>query len=429
MPSDEELHRLASERAQLVKAREQAATAADTADDSARELAASDMTITVLDAETKARTRVTKAETERDAKKTQLSDMRTRLEDSKGVKELKADVTKAVELAAALTAAIDADELATEASISAMTNLDDLEADEQRLRAEFGEARDHLSTLSPPRPGQESLLADWTRLTTWAAAKATELLKAHTDESTRATTLRERYVTTKTSVFDLAEPLRSEDDGLGDSPLPIELHTFVLRLHERALSRVDEVEENRDRRIELKDQIDRLKEDRAVATELGSLLTVRGFERWLLEEVIADLVQGATARLLDLSGGQYSLATEGIEIRVRDHHNADELRDVKSLSGGETFLASLALALGLADALAEMASDASPVLDSIFLDEGFGTLDPETLDVVAAAIEELGATGRMVGIVTHIRELADRMPTRFEVSKGATSSTVERVDV
>ena len=56
-------------------------------------------------------------------------------------------------------------------------------------------------------------------------------------------------------------------------------------------------------------------------------------------------------------------------------------------------------------------------LESIFLDEGFGTLDPDTLDVVAAAIEELGSSGRMVGVVTHIRELADRMPVRFEVTK------------
>ncbi len=68
-------------------------------------------------------------------------------------------------------------------------------------------------------------------------------------------------------------------------------------------------------------------------------------------------------------------------------------------------------------------------MESIFLDEGFGTLDPDTLDVVATAIEELGASGRMVGLVTHIRELADRMPVRLEVAKTSGAATVERVEV
>ena len=83
--------------------------------------------------------------------------------------------------------------------------------------------------------------------------------------------------------------------------------------------------------------------------------------------------------------------------------------------------------LALSDSHADLAPEGAPGLDSLFLDEGFGTLDPETLDVTAAAIEELGASGRMVAIVTHIRELAERMPLRFEVTKSPTTSTVTRV--
>jgi exonuclease SbcC len=64
----------------------------------------------------------------------------------------------------------------------------------------------------------------------------------------------------------------------------------------------------------------------------------------------------------------------------------------------------------------------------VLLDEGFGTLDPEALDVVAGVIEELGAAGRMVGIITHIRELADRVPLRFEVIPAAGTSTIRRVE-
>lgn len=158
------------------------------------------------------------------------------------------------------------------------------------------------------------------------------------------------------------------------------------------------------------------------------LLKSSGFEQWLMEEVVQALVERASERLLELSGGQYSIESEDMDFEVRDHRNGDELRDARTLSGGETFLASLALALALADSLHAMAPEGTPELESLFLDEGFGTLDPETLDVVAAAIEELGASGRMVGIITHIRELAERMPVRFEVTKEATSSVVARVE-
>ena len=148
-----------------------------------------------------------------------------------------------------------------------------------------------------------------------------------------------------------------------------------------------------------------------------------------MEAALEELCDGATDRLLALSGGRYSLVMDDREFLVRDHHHADEVRSVRTLSGGETFLASLALALALAEATAELAPAGAPTIESIFLDEGFGTLDPETLDTVAAAIEELGASGRMVAVVTHIRELADRMPVRLEVRRGATGSTVRRADL
>ena len=149
-----------------------------------------------------------------------------------------------------------------------------------------------------------------------------------------------------------------------------------------------------------------------------------------LAEVLSGLVSGASAILLELSSGAYSLAVDDTgDFFVVDHRNADERRSARTLSGGETFLASLALALSLAEHLRELAVAATPRLESIFLDEGFGTLDPETLDVVAATVEELGASGRTVGLVTHVRELAERVPVRFEVRRGASGSVIERVDL
>ena len=168
---------------------------------------------------------------------------------------------------------------------------------------------------------------------------------------------------------------------------------------------------------DLKAEVEALRVEQSVASELGRLLRADGFERWLLAEAVGDLVIRASERLLALSNGQFSFDPDGTDFDICDHHNADQVRQAKSLSGGETFLASLALALALSDSHADLAPEGAPGLDSLFLDEGFGTLDPETLDVTAAAIEELGASGRMVAIVTHIRELAERMPLRFEVTK------------
>ncbi|MFN2614341.1 MAG: SbcC/MukB-like Walker B domain-containing protein, partial [Actinomycetota bacterium] len=91
------------------------------------------------------------------------------------------------------------------------------------------------------------------------------------------------------------------------------------------------------------------------------------------------------------------------------------------------FLASLALALALSDRIAQLSANTAVQLESIFLDEGFGTLDVETLETVATALETLSSTNRVVGIITHVRDLAERVPVRFEVRKGPTTSVVEKV--
>ena len=148
---------------------------------------------------------------------------------------------------------------------------------------------------------------------------------------------------------------------------------------------------------------------------------------WLLSEALDELVTGATVMLNRITGGQYDLIYRDQDFWVVDHHDADMVRPARSLSGGETFAASLSLALALSDQLAGLSRDGA-CLESIILDEGFGTLDPDTLDVVAGALDELGARGRMVGVVTHVRELAERLPMRFEVRKVGGSATVERVE-
>ena len=140
----------------------------------------------------------------------------------------------------------------------------------------------------------------------------------------------------------------------------------------------------------------------------------------MLAEALDVLVGAASTTLFALSQGRFSLASDADEeFVVVDHANADETRSVRTLSGGETFQASLALALALSDQLASLSSSGGSKLEAILLDEGFGSLDADTLDAVATTIEALGTEGRMVGLVTHVPALAERVPVRFRVASGA----------
>src|SRR5512143_1055292 len=156
---------------------------------------------------------------------------------------------------------------------------------------------------------------------------------------------------------------------------------------------------------------------------------------WIQEEALVRLAAEGSRHLALLSQGRYELrlgagdagplARAEQDFCVIDHWNLDSVRSVRTLSGGETFLASLALALALAESLAQLSSEgrARDALESLFLDEGFGSLDAETLDVVVSALDALHGGSRIVGIVTHVRELAERLPARLEVRRQGNAST------
>jgi exonuclease SbcC len=172
------------------------------------------------------------------------------------------------------------------------------------------------------------------------------------------------------------------------------------------------------------------RQDHEVADMLGTLLRSDRFERWLCTEALDSLVLEASQTLLQLSNGQYELHRgERNDLAVIDHNDAGTQRPVNTLSGGETFQASLALALALSSQVVAL-SGGRRDLNSMFLDEGFGTLDENTLDTVATTLEQLAAgTNRMVGIVTHVPALAERVPVQFAVRRDGASSRVRRVGV
>ena len=151
--------------------------------------------------------------------------------------------------------------------------------------------------------------------------------------------------------------------------------------------------------------------------------------RWLAAAVLDALVVDASASLAELSGGQFELTHKAGEFYVVDHADADSQRSVRTLSGGETFQASLALALALSAQMSSLAAAGAARLDSIFLDEGFGTLDAATLEVVAETLENLAHGDRMVGVITHVPALAELVPVRLLVSRDHRTSTVVREEV
>jgi exonuclease SbcC len=163
---------------------------------------------------------------------------------------------------------------------------------------------------------------------------------------------------------------------------------------------------------------------RGILHQLADNLGTTKFQQYMLRETLSDLVARASTRLYRLSTERYTLELRDDDFFVVDHDNAEERRPATTLSGGETFLASLALALELSEQVQRAAGAIR--LDSLFIDEGFASLDHEFLDAAAEAIESLELGGRMVGVVTHLTALTERLPARLLVTKHADGSRVTR---
>ncbi|MEV0810391.1 SMC family ATPase, partial [Micromonospora sp. NPDC050200] len=296
-----------------------------------------------------------------------------------------------------------------------------LDAAQERLRAAwrgFDTARDGLAHFGPPATDRDDVAAAWNTLVDWAAGQAERrraervgLATAVADAETAAAAVEKRIGGLLTAA------------GLPPADDPV--HAVAVA-RERAEADRRRIEERREQAGELRRQRDEHERQARTARALAGHLRANNFERWLLAEALDLLVDGASGILRELSNGQYDLVHDKGEFSVVDHHDAGLRRAVRTLSGGETFQASLALALALSEQLAGMSTTAAS-LESIVLDEGFGTLDAATLDTVAATLESLAARGdRMVGVVTHVPALAERIPVRYEVRKDARTARVER---
>lgn len=155
------------------------------------------------------------------------------------------------------------------------------------------------------------------------------------------------------------------------------------------------------------------------------------FERFVLAAFLDEILLAANARLNKMTNGRYQLqrkterskgnAQSGLELLAFDQYTGGS-RHVKTLSGGESFKASLSLALGLADIVQSFSGGVS--METMFIDEGFGTLDPESLENAIDTLIDIQSTGRLVGIISHVPELKERIDARFEVASTQTGSVV-----
>ncbi len=146
------------------------------------------------------------------------------------------------------------------------------------------------------------------------------------------------------------------------------------------------------------------------------------------------IISRANTRFMVMSGGQYELkrrkeaedkkAQSGLDLDIIDHYNGTE-RSVKTLSGGESFKASLSLALGLSDEIQSIAGGIK--LDTMFVDEGFGNLDDDSIDQAMNALSGLVEGNRLVGIISHVSELKNRIDKQIVVTKEKSGGSMANI--
>ena len=226
----------------------------------------------------------------------------------------------------------------------------------------------------------------------------------------------------------------------------------MLALNEKSKALQDQLKKASERAAALKERTETLQkavsDARAIEKELEDLRKEEGLirglydltsgkktritlERYVLGTLLDDVPNAANLRLLSMSRRRYSLhrmtdesglGKGGLSLEVSDSFTGRS-RPANTLSGGETFLASLSLALGLADVV--QSRQGGVRLDTMFIDEGFGTLDPDSLNSAMNTLIDLQNTGRMVGIISHVPELEERIDARLRVTPAEKGSKAE----
>ena len=232
--------------------------------------------------------------------------------------------------------------------------------------------------------------------------------------------------------------LDSLEDGLNDINKRLEDIDLSLKVINNKISN------NKKIFVSLKDvfeKIDKLEKEVMVYKDLSDTAngTISGknkfeFEQYVQASYFDQVLVAANKRFLYMTDERYLLKRKeesvkisdklGLELEVMDYYTG-KVRDIKSLSGGESFKASLALALGMSDTIQEFAGGV--VVDAMFIDEGFGSLDDDSLDQAMNAIMVLGEENRLIGIISHVNELKSRIDKKIVVNKTNQGSSIKIV--
>ena len=173
-----------------------------------------------------------------------------------------------------------------------------------------------------------------------------------------------------------------------------------------------------EKKFAIEKQFSAVKHERDLIGKLKSLIRDNKFMEYIANEHLVNISQAASRTLIELTDGRYYLSYTDNNFCVGDNYNGGELRKVKTLSGGETFLVSLSLALALSATICRRSLRS---IEFFFLDEGFGTLDADLIDTVLAALEKLKNENFSIGLISHVEELKHRITSKILVSKATES--------
>lgn len=317
---------------------------------------------------------------------------------------------------------------------------------------------DEISTLNTQKASDEAFISENTKRVTSikseldfeSADLAKDKLKEYTNLSSDIKNaiekskndfddIKSKYDTQKGTKASLENALKEfkEIDLASLNEKSLKLNEYKKDVDETAKSLYSRIENNKSRVDDISEKRDILKgyDDKYVWLKALSETAngdISGKEKITLETFVQmtyfdSIIRKANIRLLTMSDGQYELVrrsdaetlkkNEGLALDVIDHFNAST-RSVSTLSGGESFMASLCLALGLSDEI--QSSNGGIKLDTMFVDEGFGSLDGEALDRALSALTSLSQGNRLVGIISHVEALCDRIDNKIVITKDRT---------
>jgi exonuclease SbcC len=365
-----------------------------------------------------ARTVVVAAETARAALVEQRDSLRAELSSAPSIGELEKIEAALEDLRASLETTRELVKR-TEAERKAVgRELEEVADASRQVARRLTEAQLTVADMTPPLPETDDVTVQWKELLAWRD-HTRDRMQFEIDQAGQSvldaraaaeSARRELIADLERHGLDADEPFAAQVAGA------LHVARGTVERHEAAAKAAEE----------LTHEVEHSAGSAALANALAHHLKANGFEQWLMVGALADLVDGANHLLRQLSDGGYSLRSdESGGFSIVDHRNADEVRPISTLSGGETFQSSLALALSLAETLA---SRGNARLEAVVVDEGFGSLDTdESLDIAGSVLENLTGGGLMVGVITHVKELAARAPVRYEVTREPTGAVVRLV--